>query len=398
MADYDYGAHILKVYFETPEGARSNILSYALLYNDGTSTAPMIGVLTEQTEIDDGEPLKASYIVAEPGKEKIDELTIQVYSYDKTGKRVVHDTRVEQNFTSNKKFDWTGLKYPASGDVFIDFICGSTTETISIKINEVKSDYTLEPVSTGLIYAYAAGGRSNTSADRAFYEYTYTTADGKQTTIETSFENFNWVSNGYTSSDQDALTLSGNALHTIKLPLFTTAYVDKDGQTIYLNEANKALTSTGRTFEVEFSVSNVTDINAPIIQCMPETGSKAGFIITPQACYLLSHSADIIIDKQTGFIENEASVAAAYLSDNTRIRVAFVIEPEGTVKYTHNGVETSGQCINIYVNGQFAKSLPYDSSNDTFNQTEFIKIGSDTCITKIYDIRIYNRGLLTEEV
>ena len=65
---------------------------------------------------------------------------------------------------------------------------------------------------------------------------------------------FNWVSNGYV--DSESLTLSGDARHTIEIPMFTTSYTDRDGQTINLESATgSTITTNGRTFEIEFKVS-----------------------------------------------------------------------------------------------------------------------------------------------
>lgn len=206
---------------------------------------------------------------------------------------------------------------------------------------------------------------------------------------------FKWVSNGYV--DSESLTLSGDARHTIEIPMFTTSYTDRDGQTINLESATgSTITTNGRTFEIEFKVSNVTDINAHIIECM--SSDHAGFVITPQNCYMLSsNGANVALD-DTGLIENEESIAAAYIKDNTRIRVSFVIEPKGSVQYTlEDGTAMSGQCLNIYINGQYANSFVYPD-NARFTSQEYITMGSNTCILNVYDVRMYNRGLTETEI
>ena len=45
MGNYEYGAHDLVVYFQTPDGAKSNEVRLPILYNDGTGTSPMIGTI-----------------------------------------------------------------------------------------------------------------------------------------------------------------------------------------------------------------------------------------------------------------------------------------------------------------------------------------------------------------
>lgn len=394
LGNYSYGAHDLRIWYETPEGAVSNILEYSLLYDDKTGTAPMIGVTCADNNITYGETLAFDYVVYTPGKETTDELNIRVYAIE-DGEEVIYDHATMANVANNIQFPWQSTSYPLSGTAYVEFSSGATIKTLTVTIIEMQTEYDLSQVTTNLVYSYSANGRTNNDAGKELYECEYTTANGVHTVIEGSFEGFNWVSNGYI--DGESLTLSGDARHTIKLPMFSTSYTDRDGQTVSLESvSNSTVTTNGRTFEIEFKVSNVTDIEAEIIKCM--SSEHAGFVVTPQNCYLLSaNGADVKLD-DTGFIENEESIAAAYIRDNTRIRLSFVIEPRGTVQYTlPDGTKMSSQCVNIYINGQFAKSLVYPD-NARFLSQEYITMGSNTCILNVYGVRIYNRGLSTEEI
>lgn len=397
VGNYEYGAHDLRVWFTTADGATSNILKFTILFNDGSKTVPMIGVVSAQDTITYGDTINIDYVVYTPNQETTDSLTINVYALDgeNGGERVQYASNTLVDIPNNTLYTWQGSIYPSAGTAYIEFLSGSTSKTVEVYVNEIESDYDLNPVSTNLVYQYNAAGRSNNDSGKDEYACEYTTANGVTTQIKSVFEDFNWVSNGYV--DGVALTLSGAAKHTIKLPMFATSYVDDNGQTVNLESATGAtVTTNGRTFEIEFSVNNVTDINAQIIKCM--SADHAGFIVTPQNCYMLSsNGANVALD-ETGFIENEESIAAAYIKDNKRIRLAFVIEPKGSVQYElEDGTPMSGQCLNIYINGQFANSFPYPD-NARYAQSEFITIGNDTCITNIYDVRIYNRGLSASEI
>jgi len=144
-------------------------------------------------------------------------------------------------------------------------------------------------------------------------------------------EDFNWVSNGYLGDE--ALTFNGDAVMHIDVPVLITNVAGTD--------ANDTPTSNGRTIEFEYEVSSVTDINNPIITYFnnsnvtedAETSTKTGvgFEITPQNCYLISEAKSVVTDKK-GFIHNEDDIAAAYLSEGSRLRVSFVIEAVGTHK------------------------------------------------------------------
>lgn len=393
LGNYGYGAHALRIWYETPEGAVSNVLEYAILYDDKTGTEPMIGLVCEDNDIGYGETLTVNYVVYTPGKETTDELNIRVYAIE-DGEEVVYDRATMANVANNISFPWSCTSYPLSGTAYVEFSSGSVKETLTVHITELQLEYDLSPVETNLVYSYTAHGRSNNDAGKEMYECEYTTANGVHTVIEGTFEDFNWVSNGYI--DGESLTLSGDARHTIKLPMFSTSYTDRDGQTVSLESAsNSNVTTNGRTFEVEFKVSNVTDIEAEIIKCMSK--DHAGFVVTPQNCYLLSsNGANVKLD-ETGFIENESNIAAAYIRDNSIIRLSFVIEPRGTVQYMKDGEMQYSQCVNIYINGQYAKSFVYPDTAQFFSE-EYITMGSNTCILNVYGVRIYNRGLSTAEI
>lgn len=395
LGNYEYGAHDLNIYFKTPDGATSNILKYTLLYDDGTSTEPMIGVVCDDEEITYGEMLSVHYVVYTPKQETTNELSIKVYSIDDNGDQVIYDRASLVNVANNTMHSWQGASYTTSGTAYIEFTSGNTVKTISVLVNEMQTEYNLEPVTTNLVYSYSANGRSNNDAGKELYECGYTTSNGTNTVIEGQFSGFNWVSNGYI--DGESLTLSGDARHTIAFPMFATNYVDRDGQAVSLESATGAtVTTNGRTFEVEFKVSNVTDSEAQIIKCM--SSDHSGFVITPQNAYMLfANGADVKLD-ETGFIENEEGIAAAYLKDNTRIRLSFVIEPRGSVQYTDtDGEKVSSQCLNVYINGQYANSYVYPD-NARFVSQEYITMGSNTCILNLYDVRIYNRGLSEAEI
>ncbi len=388
-----HGAHIMTLYY-IADGVPSTKEEHILLFNDKISTDVLLGTLCDKSAITNGEALTGSFVVDTPGanQDVTTEVRIQAWAFDEFGDQKSYEEQIHPNVQDNKMFPWAINNYPASGELYITFISGATEKLIKVQIEKANTDYETSPVTTGLIYAYNAKGYTNSLEGKELYKYDFKTVGGLKTTIEAVSEDFNWVSNGYV--DGEALTLSGAAKHTIKLPMFSTSYIDGNGETIILGDtADEALTKNGRTFEIDFSVSNITDIKAPIIECISKT--HAGFVVTPQIAYLLSSNGKDIQQDNTGFIENETEIAATYIKDNSRIRLAFVIEPLGFVKDTDE--VPLGQCLNIYIDGQFAKSVPY-SNNANFVHDGFISIGSDTCITKVYEVRVYNRGLSTKEI
>lgn len=398
VASYSYGAHDLVMYFVTPEGARSNVKTYTLLYDNGLSTAPLIGVIQTQKTVTYGSPYQLQLVLDTPTTETTS-VNIEVYTIIGEEK-VVYHTQQLSNISNNTLTPWTCSNYPQEGVAYIKFTSGTTTKIIQFTVKPYVNEqgYITTPVSSDLVYHYSAVGKTNNDLEKETYTYPYEDSTGTVTRIKALNEGFNWVSNGYiqTAEDGTGLRFSGDARQTIKLPIFSTSYVDDDGQTVKLEAASDAtVTTRGRTVEFEYKVSNVTDPQAQIIKCMsPE---HAGFVITPQTCYLLSSDGvDVDIDP-SGFIENEDVIPAAYLKEDRRLRVSFVIEARGTLTYEDKGQTITAQCVNIYVNGEYANSVPY-TTNATFGQNEFITLGDSSCILDLYDVKIYNTALKTSEI
>jgi hypothetical protein len=82
------------------------------------------------------------------------------------------------------------------------------------------------------------------------------------------------------------------------------------------------------------------------------------------------------------------------LSTGQRIHLVFVIEPEAE---TESAVGGYHQCVNIYVNGEFANSQPY-SKGTVFSSNATMTIGNASSLIKLYGIRMYNRGFNDKEV
>ena len=395
VGKFTYGSHDLRVYFTTPEGATSNILRKTILYNDGTSFDPIIGVIPRLEKISYGNPLTIDYVVYTPGiVETTKDLTITVYQIvggDRIEYDVLHQTNINRALN-----EMSCYKYPAAGDTYIEFISGNTEKTVCVYVEKIEGEFDLQPVKTGLVYEYSPAGKTNNDANKHLYEYEFVTSDNVKTNIQTELTGFNWVSNGYV--DSECLTLSGDSRCTIKLPILTTSYTDDAGNIVKLEAANDGtITTSGRTIEFEFEVKNVTDMTATIISCMSD--NHAGFKVTPQNCYMLySNGANVEMDS-TGFILNESNISSAYLQENKRIRLTFVIDKKGSVSYTDtNGAKVTSQCLNIYINGEFANSIPYEDDAIFTATDKFIEIGSNSCIINLHNVKIYNRALLTEEV
>ena len=426
LGSLSYGAHKLSVYLTLNDPTDQSVIAttraytYVLMYDDGTyegsTPEPIVGIVLtdangyEVDEITYYDTLYVNYIVGMPNATAgtVSSATLTIYTQDTSTPPVAttYHTQVLSNFPYNVVRTWTttptaaNQTYPESGDAYVKMVVSGQSDIAEFSVNEYESDFDLDPVTTSLVYSFSASDHSNNDSDKTEFTYEYTDRAGTTTDIVTSLDNFNWVSNGYfteTGDTEQCLKINGDATVSIELPVFSTSYVDDNNQTIWLASTSQASVATdGRTIEIEYEVDNITDLQASIINCM--STNHSGFNVTPQNCWLTySNGANVVLDS-TGFIENETSVACAYLRDGYRTRLSFVIQPLGAIsKQRDDGVTVSSQCVYVYINGEYASAYIYPSTA-SFAQSEFITIGSPTCVTKLYDVKIYNRGLTREEI
>lgn len=384
IKDFDYGSHDLKVYFETTDGVLSNVIHQIIMYDDGSSTAPIISIATENTEITYGETINIDYNVYTPNQESTDSLSIKLYSISGE-QEIVWASSIMSNVPNQIFHTWTCDSYPSSGTVYVEFSSGTTTKTIQLNILEnSSSDVDIETVNTNLVFSFNPSGKSNNDVDKENVSYSYKDVNNTTTEIKCTFENMNWVSDGYISTDYGtALRLASDDKMTINLPILSSSYNDESGQNILFHGTPVVI---GRTIEITLNMHEVTNTNVDVVSCMSEKHS--GFKITPQTAYFLSTTGSDIETDVTGFIENEESICAAYVKDEKKIRIAFVLEA---------AQNDNKQCVCIYINGEIAKSFPYDIG-ENFIQNVPITIGNPNCITDIYDIKIYDRELSESEI
>ena len=415
------GMHTFQVYFVTNTGLESNRLNYFILYNtDATRQAPLLGAAAESTSITDGDELIVNYSVSTPGSETTDSVEIELYTMDNNVKNTI-STVTLTNVTNNvladppyRTFDYPKVvKTDPNTDpdpitVYVKLTASHTMDiegtptvltdsrTVSITVNYLNTTYILEPEGTNnLLYSYSAYGRSNNDAVKDTYTYTYTTVGGQDINFTGTFNDFNWATDGY--KDGESLIIAGGATYDIDVPIFNTTF---NGVNIEEN-GEQEITQNGRTIEIDYEVLSATNLNATIIDCMSTGVNPIGFRVTPQSCYLLNSGSSIDID-ETGFIKNEENVAAAYLNPGTRTHLTFVIEPWAADLASDGNYH---QSTNIYINGEFANACPYRRNSTTgnldgnnFSTNATITIGSDTCLIKLYSIKLYNRGLTESQV
>ena len=408
MTGKSNGMHTFQVYFVTNTGIESNRLNYFILYNtDDTREAPLIGAAAENTNIVDGDEIIVNYSVNTIGSEKTDSVEIELYTLDENDIKQVRSTTLLTNVDNNtlasppyRTFDYPRVEKANPSDptpdpitVYVKLTAThnglSDSQTVSIEVRYLDTSYDLQPETNNLLFDYTAYGRSNNNADKDTYTYTYTKVSGQEVDFTATFNDFNWATDGYV--DGESLIIGGGATVDIDVPIFNSVF---NNVKIEENDNIETITTNGRTIEIDYEVLSTTNLNATIIDCMTTGVNPKGFRVTPQNCYLLNSGSNIDID-ETGFIKNEENVAAAYLNPGMRTHLTLVIEPMSTTLAADN---TYHQSANIYINGEFANSCPYNNVGNDFDNNATITIGSDTCLIKLYSIKLYNRGLTQAKV
>lgn len=229
-------------------------------------------------------------------------------------------------------------RFLEQGDVAMVLKCGTTEYKLNVKVTESGID--LSEATAGLVLKLTAAGRSNAESEPAEWRYN---------DVQTVFEGFDWQSNGWTG---DALKLTNGANVEI-------------GYKPFGNDA----TTTGATYEMELTCTNVTDRKGTVVDCM--TGG-VGFRLTTQEALMRTGAG--------------SEVGTKFASGMT-LKIAFVVQEK-----------KAGRLMTLYVNGILCGAKQY-ASTDSLLQAEptNIRITSESADVEVRNMRVYNRALGDDE-
>ena len=229
-------------------------------------------------------------------------------------------------------------RFLEQGDVAMVLKCGTTEYKLNVKVTESGID--LSEATAGLVLKLTAAGRSNAESEPAEWRYN---------DVQTAFEGFDWQSNGWTG---DALKLTNGANVEI-------------GYKPFSNDA----TTTGATYEMELTCTNVTDRRGTVVDCM--TGG-VGFRLTTQEALMRTGAG--------------SEVGTKFASGMT-LKIAFVVQEK-----------KGNRLMMLYVNGILCGAKQY-ASTDSLLQEEptNIKITSESADVEVRNMRVYNRALGDDE-
>ena len=229
-------------------------------------------------------------------------------------------------------------RFLEQGDVAMVLKCGTTEYKLNVKVTESGID--LSEATAGLVLKLTAAGRSNAESEPAEWRYN---------DVQTAFEGFDWQSNGWTG---DALKLTNGANIEI-------------GYKPFANDA----TTTGATYEMELTCSNVTDRKGTVVDCM---AGNVGFRLTTQEALM-----------RTG----AGSEVGTKFASGLTLKIAFVVQEK-----------KGNRLMMLYVNGILCGAKQY-ASTDSLLQEEptNIRITSESADVEVRNMRVYNRALGDDE-
>ena len=229
-------------------------------------------------------------------------------------------------------------RFLEQGDVAMVLKCGTTEYKLNVKVTESGID--LSEATAGLVLKLTAAGRSNAESEPAEWRYN---------DVQTAFEGFDWQSNGWTG---DALKLTNGANVEI-------------GYKPFGNDA----TTTGATYEMELTCTNVTDRKGTVVDCMTD---GVGFRLTTQEALMRTGAG--------------SEVGTKFASGMT-LKIAFVVQEK-----------KASRLMTLYVNGILCGAKQY-ASTDSLLQAEptNIRITSESADVEVRNMRVYSRALGDDE-
>ena len=341
MSGVSIGRHTVQIVAEMEASAELTLKSESIYFDilKAGQNAPYIGTkltfgdgrifaddhLTPTVETGQYEQVRFDFVAYDPTTTPA---TVEVWR-DGIRTQTVSVPRTTQVYTN---------RFLEQGDVAMVLKCGTTEYKLNVKVTESGID--LGEATAGLVLKLTAAGRSNAESEPAEWRYN---------DVQTAFEGFDWQSNGWTG---DALKLTNGANVEI-------------GYKPFGNDA----TTTGATYEMELTCTNVTDRRGTVVDCM--TGG-VGFRLTTQEALMRTGAG--------------SEVGTKFASGMT-LKIAFVVQEK-----------KASRLMTLYVNGILCGAKQY-ASTDSLLQAEptNIKITSESADVEVRNMRVYSRALGDDE-
>lgn len=354
-----HGCHKITAYITAligNEDIQSNIIEYEILCVEDNKNDAMLASIFSQTTATQGDLISIPYLIYDPTRINAD---IDLIIYSQVGGQLIEINR--STVTASRELQyWNTRQYPVGQIIFTisyTYNLYGVTTTISkshtVNVEALKIDISAEEDSLQLFLS--AQGRSNNEPETNRASWNYKPANSNEPLITTNFENFNWSSNGWVidNNGDTCLRLNGDAKATINFKPFA-----------------KDFKLDGKTIEFEFCVRDVNSRNAVVIDCYDGT---RGFQATPD----------------TAFLQSSGTKVSCRYKDEEKVRVAIAVEY----------ADSLSRFVSIYLDGILSGVQRY-TTTDNFAQDNPLNItlGSPLCGLDIYNIRVYDKALSTQQI
>ena len=341
MSGLAVGRHTVQMVAEMKASEELTLKSESIYFDilKTGSSAPYIGT---KITFKDGRVFTADHLTPTIDTGQYEQVLFDFVAYDPTatpaGMSVWRDGIRTQTVSVPRTVQTYTNRFLEKGAVAMVFKCGTTEYRFNVKVTESGID--LSEATAGLVLKLTAAGRSNAESEPAEWRYN---------DVQTAFEGFDWQSNGWTG---DALKLTNGANVEI-------------GYKPFGNDA----TTTGATYEMELTCTNVTDRRGTVVDCM---AGGVGFRLTTQEALMRTGAG--------------SEVGTKFASGMT-LKIAFVVQEK-----------KGNRLMELYVNGILSGAKQY-APTDSLLQDEpaNIRITSESAGVEVRNLRIYNRALGDDE-
>lgn len=341
MSGLAVGRHTVQMVAEMKASEELTLKSESIYFDilKTGSSAPYIGT---KIMFKDGRIFTADHLTPTIDTGQYEQMLFDFVAYDPTATpasmSVWRDGIRTQTVSVPRTVQTYTNRFLEKGAVAMVLKCGTTEYKFNVNVTESGID--LGEATLGLVLKLTAAGRSNAESSPAEWRYN---------DVQTAFEGFDWQSNGWTG---DALKLTNGANIEIGCKPFG-------------NDA----TTTGATYEMELTCTNVTDRKGTVVDCM---AGNVGFRLTTQEALMRTGAG--------------SEVGTKFASGMT-LKIAFVVQEK-----------KGNRLMELYVNGILSGAKQY-APTDSLLQDEpaNIRITSESADVEVRNLRIYNRALGDDE-
>lgn len=341
MSGLAVGRHTVQMVAEMKASEELTLKSESIYFDilKTGSSAPYIGT---KITFKDGRIFTADHLTPTIDTGQYEQVLFDFVAYDPTATpasmSVWRDGIRTQTVSVPRTVQTYTNRFLEKGEVAMVFKCNTTEYKLNVNVTESGID--LSEATAGLVLKLTAAGRSNAESEPAEWRYN---------DVQTVFEGFDWQSNGWTG---DALKLTNGANIEIGCKPFG-------------NDA----TTTGATYEMELTCTNVTDRKGTVVDCM---AGNVGFRLTTQEALMRTGAG--------------SEVGTKFASGMT-LKIAFVVQEK-----------KGNRLMELYVNGILSGAKQY-APTDSLLQDEpaNIRITSESADVEVRNLRIYNRALGDDE-